>query len=313
MPLEIGAAAYVGIAFETTSGTYEPPTKFFPIRSESLQWTQETNFRRVIRGTADPIGAIAGNGNVEGDIDMELLDDVVPYFLAAARTSVTKTGAEAPYTYEFVGAHGALPSETLSITVVRAGQVFGYVGCVVGSMSFSVDNDMGVVTFSIVGTAEDEQAEPSLVYGDDLPFGSGKWNIQLPTNTQIFTVDTFSLEIEDNAEAQNRLKDELGAQFVKFGERTTTVSLDQDFVDRTEYNMFKLLTARSVTIEAAHSAERSVTFQVPVGYYDSYESSVGSVGDLVRASTSIQGTHDPSIGGSYKITVVTSEDVEIGS
>lgn len=308
--VSIGASGYVGIAKETTSGTYQAPTKFFPIRSESLAWTQDTNYRRVIRGTVDPIGAIAGNGNTEGDLELELLSDVLPYMLQAARGTITKTGAAAPFTYDFAPSHAATPDDTLSITVVRGGVAFGYVGQVVASMSFGVDNDMATVTFSMLGTAEESVAVPGApVYAGDTPYGAGKWNIQIPTTTQVFDADGFSFEVDDSGEPQNRLKSSLGAQFVAYGERSTTLSLDRDFENRTEYDAFKNLTSKSITVKVENSASDSVEVVMPVSVIDSYDLGLSGVGDLVRASLSYMGMHDA--GGAYGITVVTNEDVTV--
>lgn len=316
MPLDIGASGFVGIAPETTAGTYAAPTKFFPIRSESLAWTQDTNWRRVIRGTADVLGGVAGNGNVEGDIEMELLEDVLPHFLRAARGTITKTamGGATPthYEYAFVPSSVAIPPNTMSITVVRAGTVFSYLGCVVGGMNFGVDNDMATVTFNMLGRREAVAAAPVPAYNaDDQPFGAGQWSIQIPTATQVFDADGFGLTINDNATAQNRLKNSLGAQFVSYGERDVELSLDRDFVDRTEYDLFKALTERSLRVRTEKSAEKWVQFTTPATIIDSYDVGLGGVGDLVRASITYRGTHDATAGGAYTMTVSTPENITI--
>jgi len=306
----IGAAGYIGVAVESTPNEYEAPTKFFPIRSESLSWTQETNWRRVIRGTADVIGAVPGNGHVEGDIDAELLTDVLPYFLLAARGELTKDGS-GPFTYDFVPAHGALPPNTLSITIVRGEEAFGYVGCVVSQMTFGVDNDMATMNMSMLGTAENSVAVPaSPTYGDDVPFGAGTWNLQVPTDTQIFDADGFSFEINDNGEVQNRLKDELGAQFISFGERDLQLTLDRDFEDRDEYENFKNLTEQSVTVGLEESADNSVSISMLAAIIDSYAVNLSGVGDLVRSNTTYMGTAGAS-GDAYSIEITTEEDVTI--
>lgn len=311
MTKTIGAAGYIGIAVESESGTYQAPTKFFPIMSESLSWTQNTNWRRVIRGTTDVIGAVPGNGNVEGDIEAELLTDVLPYMLLAARGTLAKTGASAPFIYSFTPGHGALAPNTLSITIVRGAEAFGYVGCVVSSMSFGVDNDMATVTYSVLGTAEQSVSVPATpTYGDDVPFGAGTWNIQIPTETQIYDADNFSLEINDNGEVQYRLKDELGAQFIKFGERDVQLTLDRDFEDRGEYTKFKDLTEQSVSVGLNESENNQVQFSVVAAIIDAYAVNLSSVGDLVRSSTTYIGTHG-SGDGAYTISVVTAEDVTI--
>src|SRR4051812_22216611 len=108
----IGAGGFMGIALETVAGTYTPPTKYVPFESESLNWAQDTTFRRPIRQSADNIGAVLGDGRVEGDVGMEFLEDCVPYFLYCARTTVTKTGTTPNFTYAFKGSAVAVPSRT---------------------------------------------------------------------------------------------------------------------------------------------------------------------------------------------------------
>lgn len=311
--VDIGASGFVGIALEDNSGEYEAPTKFFPIRSEGLQWTQDTFWRRVIRGTVDVIGAAPGTGNVEGDVEMELLDDVLPYFLLASRGILAKGGTDPDFEYEFTPSHGALAPNTLSITVVRAGEAFGYVGCVVGSHSFGVDNDVATYTPSIIGMAEESVAVPGApVYReDDDPFGSGMWNIEVPQGSQIFDADNFSLDVNDNGTPENRLKDTLGAQFVAFGERDVELSLDRDFESRSEYNDFKALTSEHVRVSLEKSAGRRVEFNVPASIKDTYDVSLAGVGDLVRASVTYRGTHAATVGGGFSILVETDEDITI--
>lgn len=312
MTKTIGAAGFIGIGIESTSGTYIAPTKFFPIMSESVTWTQNTNWRRVIRGTTDVIGAVPGNGNVEGAIESELLTDVLPYMLLCARGDLTQTAATTPFEYEFSPTHGALANNTMSITVVRGAEAFGYTGCVVSNMNFGVDNDMATVTYNILGTAEESVSVPATpTYTDDVPFGAGTWNLQIPTESQIFDADNFSFDINDNGEVQYRLKDVLGAQFIKFGERDVQLTLDRDFDDRTEYDIFKTLTEQSVTVALSESANNKFSIEMAAAIIDAYAVNLSGVGDLVRSSTTYIGVNDTTLDGSYKITITTEEDVTI--
>lgn len=312
MAVGLSATGVVGLAYETTPGTYVAPTKYFPIRSESLMWTQTTNQRRVIRNIADVQGVVAGNGFVEGEIEVEMLSTVLPYFLYAARGTVDKTDTAgvAPFTYEFVPNAKIKPFNTISISIERNGVVFGYVGCQVTSMSFSVDNEWGVMTLGIIGTNEATQAALTPTYGTDTPYGAGKWTVEIPTTTQVFDTDTFTFEVDDGGEAQNRLKNTLGAQFVAYGERSVTLSVDRDFENRTEYDAYKAYTSKSITIKASNNASNDeVALLMPVAFVDSYEVSLSGVADVVRASISYLGAHDNATPGAYKITVKSTEDV----
>jgi hypothetical protein len=170
---------------------------------------------------------------------------------------------------------------------------------------------MATSTYSLIGTAEQEVADPGVPnYVDDVPFGAGTWNVQIPTETQVFDTDNFSFEINDNGEAQNRLKDSLGAQFISFGERNVQVSFDRDFHSRDEYNEFKLLTEKSVSVKTEHD-DGMVLMTVPVGYIETYDLGVGEVGGLVRASVTYHGIHDDETGAAVSINVTTDEDVPV--
>lgn len=307
-----GAQGYLGVALETVSGTYLAPTNFVPIENESLAWVQETIWRRPIRASADIVGAVDGNGRVEGDLSMEAFEGVVALFLHAARATVTKTADGTDFTYEFVGNANAVPDETLSITVVRNGQVFGYTGCVVGSFNFTVEDGLLKFNPTILGRDEASQALPSPVWENDIgaqPFGAGRYNLQIPTSTQIFDADGFDFGVDDSPEAQYRLKTgSRGAQFIAFGERSVTLSLERDFETRTDYDTFKALTASSVTLMATKGAENSIELEIPAAIKDTYEIGLSGQGDLIRGSIAYNGVLDDD-GNAYKITVKTQEDI----
>jgi hypothetical protein len=300
----IGASGIMGVALEVTSGTYLAPTKFVPFTAESLQWQQDTNWRRPIRNTPGLVGASPGNGHVEGDISIEALSDVLPYFLMATRATVAKTGA-APYTYTATPSAIAVPQKTLSITIVRNGVTFGYTGVTIGDWHLTIDNSTLMFTCSALGTAEASQSTPTgIVWPTSVPFGAGNYTYQIPTATQVFDADTFDFESNDNPTVQFRLKNALGAQFVSFGESEATIKTDRDFTSRAEYDAWKTLTAKSITFVASKGASESITITAPVAVVDTYEVAIGGQGDLVRASITYQCAIDGT-GKHYQVIVVT--------
>ena len=259
------------------------------------------------------MGAAAGNGHIEGDISMDAYDDVLPYFLYASRCTIAKTGTNPNYVYTATPNQAAVVTtgRTLSITIVRAGEAFGYTGCVVSSFTLGVDGQTLTYNVSIQGLAEATQTVPTPTWtttGNAL-FGAGTWTIEIPTTTQVFDVDTFEFQVEDNAEAQNRLKSSLGAQFIKYGERAVTLSAERDFVTRTEYDQFKALTAKSVSIKASRATNNYVNIVVPNSVIDSYEVALGGQGDLVRASISYNGVYDTTTSKAYSVVVGTQENI----
>jgi hypothetical protein len=304
----IGGGGFAGIAFEVTYGTYVAPLKYVPFNSESLHYVQETQWRRPIRQNVDVLGATPGNVHTEGDMEMDCLTDVLPYFLYASRGTVVKTGT-APYTYTYtpnsLGVVGA--GRSLSITIVRNGLVHAYTGCVVSSFGLSISDGTLIYTCSIVGSDEAVQSLPTPTWAATYaPFGMGQYAVQIPTATAVFDADSFNFQCEDNAEPQYRLKSTgRGAQFVKYGERNVTLSLDRDYDTRTDYDAFKALTAQSLTLIASKGAGDSVTVVAPVSIKDTYEVGLSGQGDLVRASIAYQLTYDPSTSKAFSIAVVT--------
>jgi hypothetical protein len=309
MTYGIGAGGMMGIAHEVTPNTYVAPTKFFPFESESLKYTQETIWRRPIRQSADVIGAVDGNVRTEGDISMEAFEDVVPYFLYCARVSIVKSAGPTDYTYTCTPTAVATPVRTMSITIVRNGIVFGYTGVVVSSFTFTVDNGLLKFNCTLIGSDETVQSLPVPTWSTTTPYGAGKYDIQIPTSTTVFDADGFEFQVDDNGEAQYRLKNTgRGAQFIAFGERSVTLSTERDFQTRTEYDAYKALTAQSITIVASKSATNRFTITMPVAIKDEFTVNLGGQGDLIRASMSYQAVIDAG-GNSYTLVVATQESI----
>jgi hypothetical protein len=302
----IGAGGFAGLALETVAGTYVAPTKFFPFESESLNWTQDTTMRRPIRQSADVIGAVLGNGRVEGDISMECLEDIVPYFLHCARTSVVKSGST-NYTYAFKGSAAAVPARTMSITIVRNGQVFGYTGVVVSSFTISIEDAILKFSCTMIGRDEAVQSAPTPTFVNTAPYGAGSYVATVAAGT-ITDSDSFSFQVDDSGTAQNRIRNARGAAFVSYGERSVSISMDRDFETRTEYDGFKALTAQAVGLTATKSANNSVQIDVPVGYRTEYTVNLGGQGDLLRVSNSWTGAIDGT-GNAYTVTIKCQENI----
>jgi hypothetical protein len=309
MAYGVGAGGIMGIALETVSGTYLAPTKYVPFNNESLNYVQETNFRRAIRNSPDVNFAVPGNAHTEGDIEMDATDDILPYFMNASRMTVVKTGAGPNYVYTGTPNANATPAKTMSITIVRNGVVFGYTGCVVGSFTFGIDEGTLTYNISVVGADEASQSAPTPTWPTTTPFGMGQYDIQIPTGSSITETDTFEFQVEDNAEPQFRLRNpSRGAVFVKFGEREVTLTVDRDFQTRTDYDAFKAMTAQSISIVATKGANNSITILAPVSLKDTYEVNLSGQGDLVRASIEYQCLVGPSTAA-YTITVASQENI----
>ena len=305
----IGASGIVGVALETVPGTYVAPTHFIPIYSESVAYKSEPVERRPIRNTPGLVGVLPGNGSVEGDLEMDLLSDVFPVLMAATRCTYAKTGTAPTYTYTYTPSPTAVPLKTLSLSIKRGNEVFGYPGCIIGTYSISIGDDgLLKMNASIFGLDEASQSTLTPVWPTAEPFGSGMYSLQIPTATQIFDTDTFEFSSEDNAEAQYRIKNSRAAQFVKFGESNASIKVERDFENRAQYDLFKAGTAQSITLAATRGANEGVTITMPVSYMKSYEVNLGGQGDLVRASVEFVGAIDGT-GKHYQIVAKSATNL----
>jgi len=309
----IGGNGFVGVAHETVSGTYVPPVLYVPIQNESLTRPQDTIWRRPIRQMVDEAGAVAGNARVEGDISMEALENAVAYFMYTARATAVKAGTTPNFTYTFTGNTLAIPAKTMSITVVRNGQVHGYVGCLVSSFTFSISDGQLMFNVSILGRDEASQTLPTATWGTGtawVPFGAGTYNLQIPTSTQVFDTDNFEFSVDDNADPQYRLISAgQGAQFVAYGERSVGLTVDRDYETRADYDAYKALTAQTITLLATKGANNNIQIDLPVAIKDTYEMGLSGQGDLIRASVAYHGVYDPTTNAGYKLTVKCQQDI----
>jgi hypothetical protein len=312
MTVGVGASGFVGMAAEVTPNTYVAPATFSLLRSENLHHVEDKTWRRPLRGIADTSGAIGGQAHIEGDITVELTPDELVFWLKFARGTTAKSGpVTTVYTYVFTPNHLATPAVTMSITVVRNAIAFGYVGCIISQMKFSIDGGTLIGVFSIIGTAETSQSVPTPTYVTSPPFGWGLYDLQIPTATAVTDADTWELTINDNAEPQYRFQLLVNtAKFVKYGERSVEMSIDRDFESRTDYDAFKVRTAQGITFKAAIDGNNDIIFLVPAAIKDTYEiSGLQGQADLVRASIKYMGVYDPTATAAYKITVHSTTNI----
>lgn len=312
MAVDIGAAGSMGLAQETVIGTYVAPTKFFPIISENLKIVQTLTQRRGIRQVADVIGTVPASYHVEGDVVFEVFEEVLPYFLMAARTNCVKSGTT-NLLYTFTGAHHAglgTLGKTLSLTVVRNNTRQAYVGCYVSQIAFTVNNGILQATASIMGLDEATQADPTETYpATQVPYGPGSYTLEFPTASAVTDADTFTFTVNDNASVEDRLKTTRTPAYIRFGERAVTLAVTRDYQDRTEYDAFKAATAQSVSVKVDKGANNYVHILMPVGYRETYEFGLSAQGDLIRAQVGYFGQYDATTTAAYSIVVGTQESI----
>lgn len=303
MPAGLGGGGKVGVAFETTMGTYVAPTVFTPVLSESLRYTEEKYYSEQIRQQTIVSDVKSGYYHVEGDIEMEVDPNNIVHWLYGSRHTPSKTGA-GPYTYKFVPssagaastAAGASAAKTLSITVVRNNVVFGYTGCVVGGWEFTVEDGVLRVTMNVLGLAEAVQASPSPTWIAPELYGADAHRVYLaaaaatPTFGAVdINFNGFTFRANYNAEAQNRIHAERSASYISYGITEAEVESELDFLDRTDYDNMVNNTQRAIKLESTNggatfaAATSAVRLQANRTSYDVYDIGLEGMGDLIMA------------------------------
>lgn len=328
MPAGLGGSGYLAFTFEVAVGTYLPPntagTVFMPILSESLHYVEDKYYSEQIRQQTIDSDVKSGYYHIEGDVVMEADANFLPYLLYCSRHSIVKTGAADPWTYDFTpsqagststAASGAV-QRTCSLSVIRNGIGFGYGGCTINTMEWTIDAGVLKVTFGVIGVNEQQPGAlgtPTWVAPE--LFGADAHSVFVAasgTSPSFGSASTdfngFTANMNYNAAAQNRIIANRAATYVSFGKTEAGYSTELDFVSRTEYDNFKAATQRAVRLESVRptgtfaAATEGVQITFNRSAYDSYDIGLGGIGDLIMAQTT---GHAMGIAGGnpYQISV----------
>lgn len=330
MPAGLGGGGKVGIAFETTMGTYVAPTIFVPILSESLMYNEDKYYSEQIRQQTVVSDVKQSFYHVEGDIEMEVDPTNLPYWMYASRHTIAKS-AGPPYTYTYTPssagsastAAGTTTPKTLSITIVRNSVVFGYTGCVVGSFEFVLGMDDGVLrcTMSVLGLAEAVQTSPSPSWSTPDLLGAAAHQVYLAASAAAPTfgaADTgfngFTFRANYNAEAQNRINTLRSASYISYGITEAEIESELDFLTRTDYDNMVANTTRAIKLESANggatfsAGTSGVKLQGNRVSYDTYEVGLEGMGDLIMAGFTGRCV-GINAGNPYQIEVKSSANI----
>lgn len=334
MPAGLGGSGYLAIKHEATMGTYLPPTTagtlFVPILSESVQYTEDKYYSEQIRQQVIESEQKPSYYHVEGDVTMEVDTSFLPYFLYCSRFTPTKTGAASPFTYKFVPstagsattAAGAGTRKTASITVVRNGIGFGYAGCVMGGMEFTIEDGTLRVTFNVMGLSEETPSglgTPVWAAAKLLGADAHQIFVDAPGATPAFATPAtnfngYTVNINHNAEAQNRIRSDRSASYISYGKTEPTLDTELDFEDKTEYDNFKNSAKKAYRVEsigdgAAYAASvDAVRIDFNNASYDTYELGLGGMAELIMASVNARAL---GIAGGDAVSIEVKSTLDI--
>lgn len=335
MPAGLGGGGWLNVVLETAMGTYLPPTTvgsvWVPIISESLHYVEDKYYSEQIRQQTIDSDVSPSYYHIEGDIVIEVDMNYMPYFLHCSRHSITKTGAVAPFQYDYVpsqagsastAASGAV-ARTASMTVLRNGVGFGYSGCVVNTWEFTIENGVLRASMGILGLSEQQPgALGSPAWIDPALFGADTHSIYVaaagaaPTfGAAAIDFNGYTANINYNGAAQNRIVPNRAATYISFGKTEMTYNTELDFVSRTEYDNFKASSLRAVRLESLRAgavsfaaAAQAFRLDVNRSAYDTYDIGLGGIGDLIMAGVTARALAVAG-GAPYRISVKTPVDI----
>lgn len=329
MPAGLGAAGWLAICLETVNGTYLPPTTagtvWVPIISETLHYAETAYYSEQIRQQTVYSERTQGFYHVEGDIVLEFDTNYMPYFLHTGRHNITKTGA-GPYVYGYSPSQAGSSStaasgnvqRTASITVVRNGVGFGYAGMSLDRIQHTLNNGVLQFTLGMYGLSEALPAglNTPVWIAPDL-FGAASHSVYLDaagltpafaTPSVIF--NSFDVDINFNAAAQNRINSLRSASYISYGMTDPQVTTELDFLNRTDYDNFKNNARSAIKFE---SLKGGATFALATeGYnitfyntaFDTYEMQLSGLANLIMANATSRGL--VQVGGNPYLIQVKS-------
>lgn len=320
MPAGLSGSGFMGIALESTKGTFVPATVYVPILSEAFRYVEDRYFSPQIRQATEVSDVKQGYYHIEGDIEMEVDVNFLPYFLFATR----HTPSFATGTYTFVPstagststAASGMVQRTMSITIVRNGIAFGYSGCTCGSLRFFVDGGVLKLAINMLGESQSTPSVPTATWAAPDLLGADAHYIYTdasgtaPTFASAAVVDFngFEFQANFNPAAQNRIVANRSASYVSFGETEITLTTELDFVSITEYNNFVATTQKAIKYEGLKggatfaAATEGVQIIVYRGVYETYDLGLSGLADLIMAGVTMRGIGIAG-GTSYQIKV----------
>lgn len=334
MPAGLGAGGAVGVALETGAapGTWVTPAAWVPVTAESMVYTEDRYYSEAIRQLTITPSSKQGYYHIEGDISLEADSSLLPYFLHASRLGVTKTGASAPFTYRYTPTSGAtIPAtnRTLSISVERNNVWFGYAGCVVTSVEFTIDTGVLRANFHVIGLSDIPAATVgtptptfattkllgadahSIAVGDGALTSAPSGAAAMTGTTVDQTFDGFTFTANENGAAQNRINQSRAAAYISMGITEAQVTSSLDFQSRAEYDKFVSNANKRLQLISSNGLNDKVVVNVYNSVYEAYNVDLGAWGDLIMADSTFHilasgGTNPP-----FDINVVSTLDLAV--
>jgi hypothetical protein len=324
----LGWASALGIAEETTYGTFKTATSFMEFTSESINQTREELKRESINTTRDYFKRLVGNEAISGSIDFDLnpAQDSNVLILKQAMGGTVASTLVSTGAYQHVISAGDMESnkgtstssdvKAISATIRRGGtsassNVWYYGGGRVNTLSIKAESGAPVqVSAEMIFANTTVGATCSAAtFTSILPLNFTGITIETGNSITSVTAEYFSsfeFSLSNNLIDQ-RVLGSRNAVGAPVGKRDVSLKLTQIFDTTTAYDRFiaNTMTSFEITLDSGQAIANNtvtygVTIKIPAGYVNSNQPTVGGPGEI---------THEMNVTAMYDST--TSQALEI--
>lgn len=315
----------LGVAAESTFGSYVAPTKFVEFTGESLQWNQERIESKGWQAGTRVISASRwkpGKISVAGNIDLEVSTKSFGLFFlhAIGAGTITTAGTVTP-TYLHTFTLGDLLGKSMTVQVGMedlAGTVhpFSFKGCKVSSMSLGcATGELLTMSLGVIGRDLDTgQALGTASYATDpelFAFTEGALTVGTTGGTVTVTAKNWTLDVDNSLSTDDyTLGSALVREAVEPAMRKVTGTIDADFADLVEFTRFKDGTEATLVMkfETSTVIEAALKPYVKVTANIRYDGDTPSVGGPEQVRQPIKyAVTTPSTGEALTIAYQTTD------
>lgn len=302
----IGIDSRIGIAEETTYGTFVTSTVLCEFNNESLKKTREEVKIDSISGNRDYKKRVIGNEAVEGSMEMYLnpAEDALNYIIKQAMGGTSTRSTIVAGSYEHTFALGDMESnketttasdvKALSIAVERGNsdKVYNYFGMRVNTLT--IKGEIGqpcVVSVDFVGQGMSTSATlPTLSYSNIIPCNFVGVSITTGDSIGNLSVEyfkSFEFVLNNNLNGDQRVLGDRKIKQLPPTRREMTLSLTQIYDTTTSYDRFDQNTFTAIKIQmdsavtiTAGGTTYAMWIDLPEVYINSNQPEVGDSGPL---------------------------------
>ena len=313
--VDVSGGGHIGFALEVTHGSYQAPTNYAAVESESLTEERTDPYRNLIVGRAVTSGKLPGRASVSGNIKMECIPETLIFFAYASRMSpsIVKTGV-GPFVYtmnDVADVHIKSANRSLTIVGDRAGVGFAYLGCQVVSWQFSMDDGIPKVELGIIGREQTEDYTPgSVTMPTETPFGAADSSVTIAASSRV-DLDSIEVSLDDSGEAKFNIDGNTAASYIKYGEHVSSASFEVDFENKADYLIWVARTTQELIWTMDKGANQIITLELHAAIYDQFEVGLGGMGDQVMASAELRGVYDASATQAFEMVLTTDIDLSV--